>query len=344
MLAGSQVSLKYDIDLSLTQIPENLIFYSDAGMTKALYKENGVIHLDGYFGASDTNKTATQNLYWQWKLETGITQAEIDANDLLDSAWMGDNIILGVQATGRQVMDSPQEQYEVTFDLNGGTLANHGDSTQITKDVNYGETYGTLPEPTREGYRFVGWNGKNLINVDAPYSIPRDTSSSNQTRRYYRINTKVLGNHYDNYYRPNTIIEAAVSDSKLTVAGSYDYGVGYVVEVQPNTNYTFSCNASSEGTPAVGITSYTSDWTKIGYILSEEYTINRTFLTSNSTKYIIINFYTCYSNTAPSTFSNIQLEKGNVGTEYESYRVVSEENYVDEEHNQTLTAIWEPNP
>ena len=116
MLAGSQVSLKYDIDLSLTQIPENLIFYSDAGMTKALYKENGVIHLDGYFGASDTNKTATQNLYWQWKLETGITQAEIDANDLLDSAWMGDNIILGVQATGRQVMDSPQEQYEVTFD------------------------------------------------------------------------------------------------------------------------------------------------------------------------------------------------------------------------------------
>lgn len=47
--SGSQVSLEYDIDLSLTQIPENLIFYSDAGMTKALYKENGVIHLDGYF-------------------------------------------------------------------------------------------------------------------------------------------------------------------------------------------------------------------------------------------------------------------------------------------------------
>ena len=46
---NSQVSLKYDIDLTLTQIPENLIFYSDAEMTKALYKDNGVIHLDGYF-------------------------------------------------------------------------------------------------------------------------------------------------------------------------------------------------------------------------------------------------------------------------------------------------------
>ena len=46
---GSQVSLEYNIDLSLTQIPENLIFYSDAEMTNALYKENGVIHLEGYF-------------------------------------------------------------------------------------------------------------------------------------------------------------------------------------------------------------------------------------------------------------------------------------------------------
>ena len=47
--SGSQVSLEYDIDLSLTQIPENLVFYSDAEMTKALYKENGTIHLKGYF-------------------------------------------------------------------------------------------------------------------------------------------------------------------------------------------------------------------------------------------------------------------------------------------------------
>ena len=161
---GSQVSLKYDIDLTLTQIPENLIFYSDAEMTKALYKDNGVIHLDGYFGASDTNKTATQNLYWQWKLETGSTQDEINANDLLDSEWIGDRIVLGVQATGRQVMDSPTTQYAVTFDLNGGTLANHGDSTQIMKNVNYGGTYGSLPIPTREGYTFMGWNGKNLVN------------------------------------------------------------------------------------------------------------------------------------------------------------------------------------
>lgn len=46
---GTQVSLEYDIDIGLTRIPENLIFYSDSNMTNAILKENGNIHLDGYF-------------------------------------------------------------------------------------------------------------------------------------------------------------------------------------------------------------------------------------------------------------------------------------------------------
>lgn len=41
--------------------------------------------------------------------------------------------------------------YTVTFDSNGGTL------TDNTKYVSYNEPYGTLPTPTKEGYRFVGW-------------------------------------------------------------------------------------------------------------------------------------------------------------------------------------------
>ena len=41
--------------------------------------------------------------------------------------------------------------YMVTFDSNGGTL------TENTKYVAYNEPYGTLPTPTKEGYRFVGW-------------------------------------------------------------------------------------------------------------------------------------------------------------------------------------------
>ena len=42
--------------------------------------------------------------------------------------------------------------YTVTFDVNGGdTLAEN------SKEAKYGETYGQLPVPTREGYTFEGW-------------------------------------------------------------------------------------------------------------------------------------------------------------------------------------------
>ena len=157
MLVGSQVSLKYDLNLDLTQVPENLMFYSDAEMTTAFLKENGVIHLDGTFLANDNNKTASKTIYWAWPIETGSTQIEINHNDELDSTWIESNVIIGIEATGKQIIGDPDEEYTVTFDLNGGTLANHGDSEQITKQVTYGEAYGELPIPTREGYIFEGW-------------------------------------------------------------------------------------------------------------------------------------------------------------------------------------------
>lgn len=40
---------------------------------------------------------------------------------------------------------------KVSFDANGGNVANE------TIDVIYGNTYGTLPIPTRTGYNFIGW-------------------------------------------------------------------------------------------------------------------------------------------------------------------------------------------
>ena len=48
----------------------------------------------------------------------------------------------------------------MTFDANGGTV----DIT--SKTVKLGDTYGELPTPTREGYTFKGWNGKNMFNEE----------------------------------------------------------------------------------------------------------------------------------------------------------------------------------
>ena len=159
------MSLKYDLDLSLTQVPENLIFYSDEEMTTALLKENGAIHLNGYFLANENNKTASKTIYWSWPIETGSTQAEIDANDLLDSEWMGSDVILGINATGKQIMGNPDTEYTVTFDANGGTLQGYGNAEKMTKQIVSGNIYGDLPTPSREGYTFIGWTTDNMGSI-----------------------------------------------------------------------------------------------------------------------------------------------------------------------------------
>ena len=48
--------------------------------------------------------------------------------------------------------------FVVTFDANGGQVSTS------SKEVSYGSSYGTLPEPTREGYTFKGWTNENSIS------------------------------------------------------------------------------------------------------------------------------------------------------------------------------------
>ena len=85
--------------------------------------------------------------------------------------WMDENVedlstmnksfngkIIVTSSTSDTSLDT--EGMIVTFDANGGTV-----DTQ-SKTVMYGEIYGDLPTPTREGYIFKGWNGKNMFNEE----------------------------------------------------------------------------------------------------------------------------------------------------------------------------------
>lgn len=215
----SQVSLEYDINMSLTQIPENLIFYTDEQMTNAVYKDNGEMHLNGYFGVDNENKKETKTLYWQWNLETGTTQEEIENNDVLDSKWMDKDISLGINAVGRQVADeSSTTKCEVTFDLNGGKLDSYGDSKQITKQVNYGENYEELSVPTREGYKFAGWG--SITNLaDKKYWIQGAISiTGNISFDKTRI---ILNKKFD--VLPNTKYKVYVDNNKAIVIRIIDF-------------------------------------------------------------------------------------------------------------------------
>lgn len=51
-------------------------------------------------------------------------------------------------------------KFNLTFGANGGTVQTH------SKQITYGEKYGTLPLPMRTGYLFGGWRGEGRIWTD----------------------------------------------------------------------------------------------------------------------------------------------------------------------------------
>lgn len=59
-------------------------------------------------------------------------------------------------------------QYTIYYDANGGSVSSTG------KTVTYGNSIGTLPTPTKEGYTFLGWSfsnsGTNYVTSSTTYS------------------------------------------------------------------------------------------------------------------------------------------------------------------------------
>jgi len=61
-------------------------------------------------------------------------------------------LVLGMTVVGCK---EEEENYTVTFDLDGGIYS--GDTASVQKTVKSGETIETLPYPSKEGYNFSGW-------------------------------------------------------------------------------------------------------------------------------------------------------------------------------------------
>lgn len=58
----------------------------------------------------------------------------------------------------------------VKFDLDGGNL--NGSTVAPDQTVTYGEAYGALPEPVKEGFRFDGWvYSGNVVTADTPVAM-----------------------------------------------------------------------------------------------------------------------------------------------------------------------------
>ena len=93
--------------------------------------------------------------------------------------------------------------YTVTFDANGGT------TSVSSKDVTYGKLYGTLPEPTRNGYTFKGWEKATLSTSYQDIQYIRSTGT-----KY--IDTGYIPN-FNNAIVSNSMNASGVSGSSMLI-------------------------------------------------------------------------------------------------------------------------------
>ena len=217
---------------------------------------------------------------------------------------------------------------------------------KVSKTVTHNKSYGDLPTPVRKGYEFMGWNGKNLLNLNVSESRPSSTEGELTTKRTFTPNTYVKGlafdNYFDNYNRISSLIMTENSLSFTTYSG---YGIAYPFLSSAGKSYTLSYIAVINNNddvyrlPVSSIMFYEEDGTLINYIrTNEEGYKTVSFTTPANTYYLVI--LLCANEIDTSvTFNNIQLEEGNVATAYEPYYVVSN-TLVTQAKDHTLTAIW----
>ena len=198
----------------------------------------------------------------------------------------------------------------VTFDPQGGRL------DQTTKQVIPNDTYGNLPTPTREGYTFMGWNGKNMftglvkgvaINSNNGEAGP---NALNAASDYMIINTDL-----SNYFL------SGLSSDLWSYVSFYNENKEYM----GRTAGTSRKNITIQSTSIMDSTR-----TNVG----------------GNIKYIRI---TQYANSVYSTGTiddiddlQIQLEIGDTATPYEPYYITPTTKVV-QENNHTLKAIWQAN-
>ena len=156
--------------------------------------------------------------------------------------------------------------YTLYFNANGGTVS------PTSKSVTYGSTFGSLPTPTRAGYKFDGWYGSatggGQFTSSSPYSFTQNLTvyahwtkltevktititgvtapvvgaapvktgykiSSNVTVKAFNWTNKIGGGNYA------TMTDATFQDGK-------DYAVSF--QLTPNEGYAFAAAGSMKAT------------------------------------------------------------------------------------------------
>ena len=209
-------------------------------------------------------------------------------------------------------------KYTITFNNDGGQ------NSTPTKEVTYGEKYGTLPTPTKDGYAFDGWFTSNGTKIS-------ENDNVNITENITLI-AKWQGESYTLTVNPNGGTWNESSEIQ-TVVGTYNSTREISNPIAPK-GYTVTLN-DSENTTSVVQTKSFNGWTKTG-----SGTIAGTTYTFGNGNGEIVANYTSNKVTLPIPTKEGYTFKGwftqkNGGTKVET-------SYMPES-NITLYAQWEAN-
>ena len=100
--SNSEASLTYDLIIDSSNIPKNLVFYSDSNFENVLFYADSKIEFGDYINYNDNNKTRSKTFYWKWPYESGILQEEIEENNEENNEGMGNEISQIRQVSGTQ--------------------------------------------------------------------------------------------------------------------------------------------------------------------------------------------------------------------------------------------------
>ena len=222
----------------------------------------------------------------------------------------------------------------ITFDPEGGSV----DTT--SKKVMIGKTYGELPEPTRDGYVFKGWRGKNMFKLAGRSERNPGGSFYNTSKRNFTGDGIYVGITSNNYYLNTNVKDYEIDDLNNTIkviSNGSGYGVGFDLKVTPNTQYTVSSTSPCN----IRLGQYQEDGTFITWngATASQFKLNETFTTSNDTYWLLFTVATAAAN--PIEYTNVQIEKGDTVTEFEPYQEFTSDTIVNKGSDYVMHAIWE---
>lgn len=260
----------------------------------------------------------------------------------------------------------------VNFDANGGTIPAGNDwvgsGNVAIKEID-GNTYGSMPEPTREGYTFMGWSKNNLseeyqeldyVKFNQGSYIDTGIIPTNHmtevkfdyetyTSDEFLLGTSLGSSYYYTSSYNNKYVFGHDGNKSWTGYGSWTTGDHHLIYNGDNNEIVLDGELLESG---YGISSTTTLWIgRRGNTANLSGKVYYVKITDKTTNELVRDFVPCYRRqdwvvglceTVENVFyTNNGTNVLTVGTEA-SYIVSSSELITRSEH--TLYAIWRKNP